>query len=261
MRVSRKKPAPKWGTTTGTSGNADATGTRASGFPRRMSNRDGRPSLRRTPTDRTPQCTNTTHPRSAAASNTGTTRSSSSTNRASPGRGRRIASRAHRTPADPGAGVGRRRVQHERSGQARRVPGDRFRDRLLVTRDARHDGGARHAVMVKLRHPSIRERGGRTRWIPPECCRQIDGRIAGRRRRRVATERCEETGREEMAVRVVEAGCLRFSHRCGLWRRGGSPSPPVGIVRLIRLDPKNLQSRTIRLQVDATRPGRRRGLV
>ena len=34
-----------------------------------------------------------------------------------------------------------------------------------------------------------------------------------------------------------------------------------GIVRLIRLDPKNLQSRTIRLQVDATRPGRRLGLV
>ena len=35
----------------------------------------------------------------------------------------------------------------------------------------------------------------------------------------------------------------------------------LGIVRLIRLDPKNLQSRTIRLQVDATRPGRRLGLV
>ena len=35
----------------------------------------------------------------------------------------------------------------------------------------------------------------------------------------------------------------------------------VGIVSLIRLDPKNLQSRTIRLQVDATRPGRRLGLV
>ena len=35
----------------------------------------------------------------------------------------------------------------------------------------------------------------------------------------------------------------------------------AGIVRLIRLDPKNLQSRTIRLQVDATRPGRRLGLV
>ena len=34
----------------------------------------------------------------------------------------------------------------------------------------------------------------------------------------------------------------------------------AGIVRLIRLDPKNLQSRTIRLQVDATRPGRRLGL-
>ena len=37
--------------------------------------------------------------------------------------------------------------------------------------------------------------------------------------------------------------------------------PREGIVRLIRLDPKNLQSRTIRLQVDATRPGRRLGLV
>ena len=35
----------------------------------------------------------------------------------------------------------------------------------------------------------------------------------------------------------------------------------IGIVRLIRLDPKNLQSRTIRLQVDATRPGRRLGFV
>ena len=37
--------------------------------------------------------------------------------------------------------------------------------------------------------------------------------------------------------------------------------PREGIVRLTRLDPKNLQSRTIRLQVDATRPGRRLGLV
>ena len=34
-----------------------------------------------------------------------------------------------------------------------------------------------------------------------------------------------------------------------------------GIVRLIRLDLKNLQSRPIRLRVDATRPGRRLGLV
>ena len=34
-----------------------------------------------------------------------------------------------------------------------------------------------------------------------------------------------------------------------------------GIVRLISLDPKHLQSRTIRLHVDATRPERRLGLV
>ena len=34
-----------------------------------------------------------------------------------------------------------------------------------------------------------------------------------------------------------------------------------GIVRLMRLDPKHLQSRTLRLQGDATRPGRRLGRV
>ena len=35
-----------------------------------------------------------------------------------------------------------------------------------------------------------------------------------------------------MTVRVVEAGCLRFGHRRGLWRRGGSPSSPVtGVYR------------------------------
>ena len=42
---------------------------------------------------------------------------------------------------------------------------------------------------------------------------------------------------------------------------GRITGPYHGIVRLIRLDPKNLQSRTIRLPVDATRPGRRLGLV
>ena len=41
----------------------------------------------------------------------------------------------------------------------------------------------------------------------------------------------------------------------------GAQRTPTGIVRLIRLDPKNLQSRTIRLQIDATRPGRRLGFV
>ena len=91
----------------------------------------------------------------------------------------------------------------------------------------------------------------------------------------------------------AEDGCLRH-RRCLLHDRdprfrpaGRDPLPPAdvtpirrparapnlnaytarfvrtikGIVRLIRLDPKNLQSRTIRLQVDATRPGRRLGLV
>ena len=56
----------------------------------------------------------------------------------------------------------------------------------------------------------------------------------------------------------------RLDHRparLDLARYPHLPVARVGIVRLIRLDPKNLQSRTIRLQVDATRPGRRLGLV
>ena len=72
---------------------------------------------------------------------------------------------------------------------------------------------------------------------------------------------------EEAAV-----SCGMSSPVGGRWFREGGGMPPIslappsarslcGIVRLIRLDPKNLQSRTIRLQVDATRPGRRLGLV
>ena len=80
---------------------------------------------------------------------------------------------------DPGAGVGRHRVQHEGSGQARRVPGGRFRDRRLVTRDARHDGGARHAVTVELRHPSI-PRARREDQVDPTRALSAD-RTAGSR--------------------------------------------------------------------------------
>ena len=72
------------------------------------------------------------------------------------------------------------------------------------------------------------------------------------------------------ALVIVKPDTVLRWHRRGFrcyWRwksrpRGpGRPRIPRGIVRLIRLDPKNLQSRTIRLQVDATRPGRRLGLV
>ena len=62
------------------------------------------------------------------------------------------------------------------------------------------------------------------------------------------------------------AGLARAVHRAGhhvveVNRGDRRTRRAAGIVRLIRLDPKNLQSRTIRLQVDATRPGRRLGLV
>ena len=58
-----------------------------------------------------------------------------------------------------------------------------------------------------------------------------------------------------------KAGCHLPAQGHTRPRGVASRSPPAGIVRLISLDPKNLQSRTIRLQVDATRPERRLGLV
>ena len=65
---------------------------------------------------------------------------------------------------------------------------------------------------------------------------------------------CARCGREFSGKKLRE---LTVHHR----DHNHDNNPPDGIVRLIRLDPKNLQSRTIRLQVDATRPGRRLGLV
>ena len=64
--------------------------------------------------------------------------------------------------------------------------------------------------------------------------------------------------------RPVRNAVLRLIRGMNLRLHSRSVAPaegPEGIVRLIRLDPKNLQSRTIRLQVDATRPGRRLGFV
>ena len=57
---------------------------------------------------------------------------------------------------------------------------------------------------------------------------------------------------------ALEAGFLDGAHEA---LRVGVQVRRAGIVRLIRLDPKHLPSRTIRLQGDATRPGRRLGRV
>ena len=62
-------------------------------------------------------------------------------------------------------------------------------------------------------------------------------------------------------LKEFEIGSIVWNSRGRTARRGAVATADRGIVRLIRLDPKNLQSRTIRLQVDATRPGRRLGLV
>src|SRR5436189_170542 len=67
IRASRKKPAPKCGTITGTCGKPSAIRASASGSPRRRSKRLGSPSFFRTPTVSTPQCTNTAAPCAAAA--------------------------------------------------------------------------------------------------------------------------------------------------------------------------------------------------
>ena len=70
------------------------------------------------------------------------------------------------------------------------------------------------------------------------------------------------TAEERTTSRAYNEALRRGQYQQGVnVRLAGPGGSPMGIVRLIRLDPKNLQSRTIRLQVDATRPGRRLGLV
>ncbi len=53
----------------------------------------------------------------------------------------------------------------------------------------------------------------------------------------------------------------RVEHEAPPRSQGHAEDGLVGIVRLMRLDPKHLHSRTSRLQGDATRPGRRLGRV
>ena len=101
------------------------------------------------------------------------------------------------------------------------------------------DGPASRALVVTV--------GGVPRILVKSCLRQTAAWAGGRRGR---SARCgggspDSAGGPRVRPRHVGMGA---------W-------VGQGIVRLIRLDPKNLQSRTIRLQVDATRPGRRLGLV
>src|SRR5687768_12861071 len=67
ISTSRSMPAPKCGMMNGTFGAVIARRATPSGSPRRRSKRLGSPSLRRTPTDSTPQCTNTAVPGCIAA--------------------------------------------------------------------------------------------------------------------------------------------------------------------------------------------------
>src|SRR3954447_16995776 len=78
MSASRNIPAPKCGTRNGVFGCRSAIACRSSGFEKRMSNGDGRPSFLRTPTVSTPQCTNTAERWAAACSIMRSARSSCS---------------------------------------------------------------------------------------------------------------------------------------------------------------------------------------
>ena len=98
---------------------------------------------------------------------------------------------------------------------------------------------------VDLRGIPWRDAADRTRWAPPVFLPPTDD--AG-----LWLINLEEL---PSCVPMVQAALYQLA----LERKVGEYV--LGIVRLIRLDLKNLQSRPIRLQVDATRPGRRLGLV
>src|SRR5262249_13697222 len=85
-----------------------------------------------------------------------------------------------------------RRVDHEEADEPIAMPSHRGGNGRAVARYARNKGRAADAVPIELRDPAIGQRLGRPRPIPSQL-----------RERRVASERPEEWGREEVTVCVV----------------------------------------------------------
>ena len=140
--------------------------------------------------------------------------------------------------------------------------------RHVMSPDRTHRLWRQAGLQVPRRRPRRRVATGRPRPLPPTARNHVWAydfvfdTCANRQTLKCLTI-VDEWTRECLAIDV--AGGIRSGRVIEVLAQlvsvHGAPRHLRGIVRLIRLDPKNLQSRTIRLQVDATRPGRRLGLV
>src|SRR5262249_42903542 len=160
-----------------------ATGCSATGLPTLRSNGLARPSFLRTPTVRTPQCTNTAVPGAEAASSKICCAGASPIAYPCIDGNRHIVRSAPVARAAEGCGgrrhgIGPRRIDHEEPDEARWMPRDRGRHRRSVAGHARNQRGAADVVAIELGDPAIGERLGRAGWRPPE---PGDRRIAAER--------------------------------------------------------------------------------
>ena len=168
-----------------------------------------------TPTDSTPQWTNTTGPRltsrtADAPASAGPKAATISTMRTTrgcvqgvPGHGGK---EAHPPQAllqrrhDAVLGIVLRWIEHEVADEACRVTRHRGGDGGFVAGDARDNRSARDALGLELGRPAIGQGLGRPWIVPVEMPERV-----GRRHLPLRRQRAEEGGREEMDVGVAES--------------------------------------------------------
>ena len=102
----------------------------------------------------------------------------------------------------PAGGVWRRGVQGEESDNARRVPADGSRDRVLIAGDARDQRQPRAAVLIQFGDPAVSQPRRAVAHVPSQLLR--DRLCADRTLIALVAERFEKGGREEVAVGVVK---------------------------------------------------------
>src|SRR5688572_29732022 len=217
ISASRSIPAPKCGMMNGTPGAVAARRATPSGSPRRRSNRLASPSLRRTPTESTPQWTKTAVPGCMAASwTTCSTRPSSS--------GTWCMAGNRQIPRSPSSSIARRERATGSGDEGSSMKKPTNRSGCFVARDTGNQRRPAHAMRVELTHPGVGKRVGAAGRIPVEIAAHFVGKplveeLVRRQRRwraRVAPatlprQSGEKLRGEEVAVTIVDDHVMQNS--------------------------------------------------
>lgn len=111
---------------------------------------------------------------------------------------------AERLREPPGDGS-LRRVEHEKSDKPGRIPAYRRRDGLLVTRNARDEGGPVHGVAVESGDPPIGQLVRGAGIVPSKPVGYCTGALGFRKIDQPSRQELEKAGREEMAMDVTQS--------------------------------------------------------